>query len=177
MTKQNKNTLLSEEDIQLWYEEIKDIKKLKKQKQTRETQSERKVLIKSPKIKEYVVGVKADKKLNIKLADNSGINYSTVKRMDKGDYPIDGSLDLHGFSINDAFEFFFKFINTSYYKKHRMLLVVTGKGLRFSNESPSINKMLQRWINVPGIIEKILRYNYAIQRHGGKGAYYILLKK
>ena len=96
------------------------------------------------------------------------------------------SIDLHGFTLEEANKFVEKFINESYLENIKKLIVVTGKGLHSQNDKdPYLSKDLSILkYSVPDFIEgnqelmkKILEIKDADIKDGGSGAFYIYLKK
>ena len=95
-------------------------------------------------------------------------------------------IDLHGFSLDDANNFVEKFITDSFHKNVNKIIVITGKGLRSKNtKNPYVSEDLSILKNsVPEFIKskenlmKIIRsIKEADIQDGGKGAFYIYLKK
>ena len=96
------------------------------------------------------------------------------------------SMDLHGYSLDDANRIIEDFIKKSYEEKISKLIVVTGKGLHSDNEkNPYVSKDLSILkYSVPEFIKnnselkkKIIEIKDANIEDGGKGAFYIFLKK
>ena len=96
------------------------------------------------------------------------------------------SIDLHGFTLDQANSFIEDFILRSYDENINRLIVVTGKGLHSQNEKdPYVSKDLSILkYSVPEFIlnnKKLVNIINDIQdakiEDGGKGAFYILLKK
>ena len=96
------------------------------------------------------------------------------------------SIDLHGYSLEEANKSIQDFINKSYEEKINKLIVVTGKGLHSNNEKdPYVSKDLSILKHsVPEFIKnnielskKILYLKSAKIEDGGDGAFYIYLKK
>ena len=96
------------------------------------------------------------------------------------------SIDLHGFSLEEANKVVEQFINDSYLENIKKLIVVTGKGLHSQNDKdPYLSKDLSILkYSVPDFIEgnqelmkKILEIKDADIKDGGTGAFYIYLKK
>ena len=96
------------------------------------------------------------------------------------------SIDLHGYTLQDANRYIKDFIIKSYEEKINKLIVVTGKGLHSQNEKdPYVSKDLSILkYSVPEFIsnDKILMsLIYEIQdakiEDGGSGAFYIILKR
>ena len=96
------------------------------------------------------------------------------------------SVDLHGYTIEEANKFIEKFINESYLENVKKLIVITGKGLHSQNEKdPYLSKDLSILkYSVPDFIKgnqelmkKVIEIKDADIKDGGSGAFYIYLKK
>ena len=96
------------------------------------------------------------------------------------------SIDLHGYTLEEANKTVEEFIYKSFKEKINKLIVVTGKGLHSQNEKdPYVSKDLSILkYSVPEFIEnnKILmnminEIKDASTEDGGSGAFYIFLKK
>jgi len=96
------------------------------------------------------------------------------------------SLDLHGYTLDQANKNIESFINKSYQEEVNKLIVVTGKGLHSKNESNpfvSVDLSILKY-SVPEFIKsnqslmKLINYfGEATVEDGGSGAFYIYLKK
>ena len=96
------------------------------------------------------------------------------------------SIDLHGYSLDEANKIVKNFIIESYNKQISKLIVVTGKGLHSNNESnPYVSKDLSILkYSVPEYIKKdedlmkmIIEIREASIEDGGAGSFYVYLKK
>ena len=96
------------------------------------------------------------------------------------------SIDLHGYTLEEANKTIEEFILKSFKEKINKLVVVTGKGLHSQNEKdPYISKDLGILkYSVPEFIENnkslmniIKEIKDASIEDGGSGAFYIFLKK
>ena len=96
------------------------------------------------------------------------------------------SIDLHGYTLDQANKFIENFIIKSYEESINKLIVVTGKGLHSQNEKdPYVSKELSILkYSVPEFISKnknLMNIIYEITdakiEDGGEGAFYIFLKK
>ena len=96
------------------------------------------------------------------------------------------SIDLHGYTLEEANKTIEKFIYQSFREKINKLIVVTGKGLHSQNEKdPYVSKDLSILkYSVPEFIENnkslmniINEIKDASIEDGGSGAFYIFLKK
>ena len=96
------------------------------------------------------------------------------------------SIDLHGYTLEEANQVIEAFINKSYLEKVKKLIIVTGKGLHSQNEkNPYVSKDLSILkYSVPEFLKnnselkkKIVEIKDADIEDGGSGAFYIFLKK
>jgi DNA-nicking Smr family endonuclease len=96
------------------------------------------------------------------------------------------SIDLHGYTLEEANKSIQDFINKSYEDNINKLIVVTGKGLHSNNEkNPYVSKELSILkYSVPEFIKKnidlmkkISEIKSANIEDGGDGAFYIYLKR
>ncbi len=96
------------------------------------------------------------------------------------------TMDLHGFSLEDANKIIEKLIIECFEKNIIKIVVITGKGLRSKNkENPYASKDLSILkYSVPEFIKsqedlmkKIKKISEADVEDGGEGAFYIFLKK
>ena len=96
------------------------------------------------------------------------------------------SIDLHGYSLEEANNSIEKFIIKSYQENINKLIVVTGKGIHSQNEKdPYVSKDLSILkYSVPEFIsnnKNLMKIIYEMKdakiEDGGGGAFYIFLKK
>tara|TARA_A100001011_G_scaffold121392_1_gene128155 strand:- start:1143 stop:1556 length:414 start_codon:yes stop_codon:yes gene_type:complete len=96
------------------------------------------------------------------------------------------SIDLHGYTLEQANRAIEEFINRAYSDNISTLVVVTGKGLHSDNEKdPYVSKdlgILKHSVpefikNNKEIMKKIIDIKEADIKDGGSGAFYINLKK
>ena len=96
------------------------------------------------------------------------------------------SLDLHGYTLDEANQTIENFIKKSYDDNISKLVIVTGKGLHSDNEKdPYVSKDLGILkYSIPEFIrnnQELMKMIYEIKEanieDGGSGAFYIFLKK
>jgi DNA-nicking Smr family endonuclease len=88
---------------------------------------------------------------------------------------IDARLDLHGFTIDEAYNKVVGFIDNCVERELRFLLIITGKGLH--SKTATIKESLTVWFQQPYFANRIIKYTDAQAKHGGNGAVYVLLKR
>ena len=114
-----------------------------------------------------------------KKLPNKDFNLPKIKK------EIVQTIDLHGFSLENANNVIEKFIVQCFEKGIKKIIVITGKGLRSkNNENPYISKDLSILkYSVPDFIRSnhnlmkiIKKVEEAGTKDGGQGAFYIYLK-
>ena len=126
-------------------------------------------------IRDWNTFIKSEDKIPNKDLEKKKINTLETK-----------SIDLHGFSLEEANEFVETSINKSFKDGVRKLIIVTGKGLHSKNEAdPFVSKDLSILkYSVPEFIKnnetlmkKIIEIKEADAKDGGSGSFYVYLKK
>ena len=96
------------------------------------------------------------------------------------------TLDLHGYTLDDANQTIENFIKKSYEDNISKLVIITGKGIHSDNEKdPYVSKDLGILkYSIPEFIrnnQELMKMIYEIKEanieDGGSGAFYIFLKK
>ena len=117
---------------------------------------------------------------NKEKLENKDINLKKIHRQKVR------SIDLHGYTLDQANQKISDFISQSYIAGINKLIVVTGKGLHSENEkNPYVSKDLSilkhsvpEFIkNDKNLMNKIYEFSEAKIEDGGSGAFYIFLKK
>jgi DNA-nicking Smr family endonuclease len=101
-----------------------------------------------------------------------------------GDVAPDLVIDLHGKSVSVAFDALRKGIERAVTRRARIVLVITGKGLPPNETWPepdpkrgAIRMQFANWIEQPEIAAHVASVRPAHTRHGGAGAWYVILKR
>ena len=87
---------------------------------------------------------------------------------------IERRIDLHGTTQDDAHAALDRFIRLCWKDGRRMLLVITGKG---SGGEGVLRRGVPRWLAAGEHAARILKVETAQARHGGGGAFYVLLRR
>ncbi len=104
-------------------------------------------------------------------------------RLQKGQMPIDARLDLHGMTIEQAKLRLKSFLLNAHGRGDRVILVITGKGLRsgfdeFNRPNRGvIREGLPQWVKDKDIAPMIVQITPAHRQHGGDGAFYLYLRR
>lgn len=118
------------------------------------------------------------------------IDRNLQKSFAKGELPVDGQIDLHGLTLDQAHKRFMAFLHNKIHTGARFLLVITGKGTSVSDpvfrghhteehheRRGIIRRNLPHWCEDPSVKPFILQTLPAQPHHGGAGCTYILLRR
>jgi DNA-nicking Smr family endonuclease len=102
-----------------------------------------------------------------------GIGLDVTRRLRKGDWSIQGEIDLHGLRREEAREALSSFVRDVHRRGWRCVRVVHGKGLGSPGKTPVLKGKVQSWL-----IQKteVLAFVQARADEGGAGALVVLLK-
>jgi DNA-nicking Smr family endonuclease len=106
----------------------------------------------------------------------AGVDKRLAERLKRGQLPIEGMLDLHGLTQEEAHRQLDGFLALSATAGRRCVLVITGKGA-WREEAGILREMVPRWLNEAPNRGRVLAIATAQPRHGGSGALYVLLKR
>ncbi len=104
-------------------------------------------------------------------------------RLQKGQMPIDARLDLHGMTVEQAKLRLKSFLLNAHAQGDRVILVITGKGLRsgfdeFNRPNRGvIREGLPQWVKDKALAPMIVQITPAHRQHGGDGAFYLYLRR
>ncbi len=119
------------------------------------------------------------------ISNNESLPNKDLEKRDKLSFKTK-SIDLHGYTIDQANKTIEQFIIQAFAEKVNKLIIVTGKGLHSQNEKDpyiskdlsilkySVPEFIENNQNLMNIINEITDANI---EDGGSGAFYIFLKK
>lgn len=86
-------------------------------------------------------------------------------------------IDLHGYTLAQAYEQLKFAISHALQKKSKILKVITGKGRPNPEpESPTLKAIFPKWMQEPYFKSKVYKVRIASIPHGGEGAFLAYLK-
>ena len=188
---------VSQEDLEVWKKITIQLKRnkpevlIKKNISGLKIKKSGKSLPKAPELKPFIIGEKVLKKEKIILPnfheDNKinspNMDKKNFKKLVKGKMEIEGTIDLHGLTADQAKIKLITFINHSYSLGKRLIIVITGKGKHkgFDEFQRPINGVLRQnlpeWLSGPSVTNKVLQVTQAQPKHGGAGAFYVYLRR
>lgn len=101
-------------------------------------------------------------------------NHDISRRIRRRQLTIEGTLDLHGMTLDEAWHTLFRYLENAYRAKMRCLLIITGKGKKGEGR---LRQQVPLWLEEHPIKDKIIGYSTSRQEDGGTGALYVLFKR
>jgi DNA-nicking Smr family endonuclease len=102
-------------------------------------------------------------------------------RVARGHTEIDGRIDLHGMTQDEAHAALSRFLRRVQADGGKLALVITGKGARFGSsedgrERGVLKRQVPMWLRLPGLRDIVIGFEDAGIGHGGTGALYVRLR-
>ena len=101
-----------------------------------------------------------------------GLSRRVLRRLRRGHWVVQDSLDLHGMNRASAAEAVAQFLRSSIAHRLRCVRIVHGKGRGSKNREPILKAQLRKWLPRR---EEVLAFCQAPAVHGGAGALLVLL--
>lgn len=176
----------SGEERELFETTLKDVKPLKGRKRPR---------IKPAKPDKAAAAAKAAPVPRMELPSvrlrkgPSGLDGRTADRLRRGQLEPEARLDLHGMTEASAHRALLVFVKAAQARGLKLVLVVTGKGVREDvADAPFgldlarrprgvLKTMTPRWLKERDLEHLVADVRHAHRRHGGEGALYVYLRK
>ncbi len=120
------------------------------------------------------------------------VDRGTERRIQRGRVEVEARIDLHGLTQARARADLLAFLTRCRGRGFKTVLVITGKGAakralderRFQPWRPDepslpgvIRRCLPRWLAEPDFAAVVSGYAGAHRRHGGEGAFYVVLRR
>jgi DNA-nicking Smr family endonuclease len=173
MTRRKRET--SEEEVALFRETFRDVRPYKAPAAKKPT----------AKIEKAAIEAKPSPQRSLQ----AGLDGRTAERLRRGQLEPQSRLDLHGMTEAAAHRALASFLHMAQAHGARLVLVVTGKGLKAPAEyepfdlelhgrSRGVLKMMvPRWLKEATLAPLVADVRAAHRRHGGAGALYVYLRK
>ncbi|HTY94454.1 MAG TPA: Smr/MutS family protein [Steroidobacteraceae bacterium] len=101
-----------------------------------------------------------------------GVPQATLRKLRRGQYRIQGELDLHGLTVAEARAQLREFLGTALRRHARCLRIVHGKGLRSGSRGAVLRQLVNGTLRHTA---PVLAFASARAADGGTGAVYVLL--
>jgi DNA-nicking Smr family endonuclease len=102
-----------------------------------------------------------------------GLAHDLLARLRRGHWAVQGELDLHRLTREEAREALTDFIVDARSSGWRCVRIIHGKGLSSPNREPVLKAKVRRWLTQR---DEVLAYCEAPRHAGGSGAVLVLLK-
>jgi len=176
----NKNS-----DQKIWDDYTKDIKQLKNKKSKTKNNNPKQEIAEQPaKTVNTKITVPSDHNSSTQNVNHVKSDKRTAEKLRRGKFNIEARLDLHGLNRETAFDALRAFILNSYNTNKKCVLVITGKGgwqdatESLMDKKPGIlRQSLPQWLSDPALKSYVLDWQTAKPKDGGKGAFYVLLRR
>jgi DNA-nicking Smr family endonuclease len=106
-----------------------------------------------------------------------GIDRRLLKRLREGDFALQGHVDLHGMTREEAKLRVSRFVDESRRAGRRCVLIVHGRGLHSKDQIPVLKEAVRTWLERGPVARAVLAFATARPHDGGAGAVYVLLRR
>ncbi|MCG6932781.1 MAG: Smr/MutS family protein [Gallionella sp.] len=103
----------------------------------------------------------------------NGLSRMTLRKLRRGTWPVQDSLDLHGNTSDASRKLLQQFLQQATNRGLRCVLVIHGKGLNSQDGEGILRKLTRHWLAQH---MQVLAFCNAQPRDGGSGAAVVLLK-
>lgn len=103
-----------------------------------------------------------------------GVQEGQMRKLKAGQVPFEGSLDLHGHTVERAREQLWAFLAEAARYEIRCVRVTHGKAARTDGRRPLIKSHVNTWLRQH---PQVLGFASCLPRHGGTGAVYVILRR
>ena len=111
----------------------------------------------------------------------TGLDRAAEESLRRGKLSPDASIDLHGHTLAEAERALARVLERAQASGARVALVVTGKPARQDDSNRPLGGRIHaefpHWLNRPENRGRVIGVRPANPRHGGGGAFYVLLRK
>jgi DNA-nicking Smr family endonuclease len=120
---------------------------------------------------QFVIDVSAEDEL---YWARDGVQDGQMRKLKAGQVAFEGSLDLHGMSVEKARETLWEFLAEAARLEIRCVRITHGKAARTDGKRPLVKSHVNTWLRQHA---QVLGFSSCLPRHGGAGAVYVLLKR
>jgi DNA-nicking Smr family endonuclease len=107
----------------------------------------------------------------------TGLDANILRKLRRGDYAVQGHLDLHGRTREEAKGEVERFLRDARRSGKRCVLLVHGRGLHSKDQLPVLKDALRTWLGQARLSRHLLAFATARPADGGAGALYVLLRR
>ena len=104
---------------------------------------------------------------------SNGLSRMTLRKLRRGNWPIQDRIDLHGLNSDAARKLLQEFLHEAAQRELRCVLVIHGKGINSRGGEAVLRKLSRHWLAQHPIV---LGFCDAPPGEGGSGAALVLLR-
>lgn len=119
----------------------------------------------------FVIDVGAEDELHWA---RDGVQEGQMRKLKLGQIGFEGSLDLHGMTVEKARETLWDFLAEAAKFEIRCVRITHGKAARLDGKRPLIKSHVNTWLRQH---PQVLGFTSCLPRHGGTGALYVMLRR
>jgi len=107
------------------------------------------------------------------LFHRKGLRLQELSKLKKGEFAAQATLDLHGYTQDEAELQIIAFVNDCYQSKYRYIRIIHGKGYNSEDNFPILKNLVNQLLRQK---EQVLAFTSTPQKDGGTGAVNVFLK-
>ena len=165
-----------EQDTDLFRQSLEGVTPLKPSSRINPIRTPRNIIPRSPPSESLIADTLSDHGAREEPASeylSNGLNRMTLRKLRRGQWPPQDSIDLHGLNSDDARKLLVEFLHHSTQSGLRCVNVIHGKGWRSEGREGILKVHTRHWLTQH---PQVLAFCEAPQNAGGGGAVWVLLK-
>lgn len=104
----------------------------------------------------------------------NGVQEGQMRKLKLGQIAFEGSLDLHGMSVEIARDTLWEFFAEASKLEVRCVRITHGKAVRTDRKRPMLKSHVNTWLRQH---PQVVGFSSCLPKHGGTGAIYVILKR
>jgi len=171
----NQTGKIAPEDSELFRSTVGEVKPLADQNRTMPQNRKRKPVAHDPVPVSAIPDTFSDHGAEEAPAEylKNGLSRMVLRKLRRGYWPVQDSLDLHGNKRDAARKSLQEFLQEAIRREMRCVLVIHGKGMNSKEGEAVLRKLARHWLTQH---PRVLGYSDAALGQGGSGAALVLLK-
>lgn len=167
--------MTSEEDAALFRAAVGRVTPLAEQNRIPPSKPSTQARVRSPASRHQIADTLSDYQHDNMPEDylGNGLSQLTMRKLRRGVYPVQDTLDLHGYQVDAARVLLQKFLFEAQLHQLRCVLVIHGKGMNSPDGYAVLRTLTRSWLTQH---PQVLAYCAASAGAGGSGAVMILLR-
>ncbi len=106
-----------------------------------------------------------------------GLDPAIVRRLRRGEFAVQGHIDLHGMTRDEAKGAVDEYLRSARQAGKRCVLLVHGRGIHSKDQVPILKEALKSWFGTARFGRHVRAFATARPADGGAGALYVRLRR